>query len=90
MDGPKKDAGLTLEDVTNWWETEIVDIAPGSIRIRGYAIEDLIGRISFPAMIWLVLPKSTVPLVTDNVDVGLKLLLTPNARTPPNTRVGPV
>jgi citrate synthase len=55
MDGPKKDAGLTLADVTNWWETEIVDIAPGMIRIRGYAIEDLIGRISFPAMIWLVL-----------------------------------
>ena len=46
---------LTLDDVTGWWETEIVDIAPGSIRIRGYAIEDLIGRIGFPAMIWLVL-----------------------------------
>src|SRR5262245_7884771 len=46
---------LTLDDVTGWWETDIVDIAPGSIRIRGYAIEELIGRISFPAMIWLVL-----------------------------------
>ena len=54
MDGSKKDAGLTVADVTNWWETEIVDIAPGMIRVRGYAIEDLIGRISFPAMIWLV------------------------------------
>ena len=52
----KKDKGtLTLDDVTGWWETDIVDIAPGSIRIRGYAIEDLIGRISFPAMIWLTL-----------------------------------
>jgi citrate synthase len=52
----KKDKNtLTLDDVTGWWETDIVDIAPGSIRIRGYAIEDLIGRISFPAMIWLVL-----------------------------------
>jgi len=51
-----KDKGeLTLDDVTGWWETDIVDIAPGSIRIRGYAIEELIGRISFPAMIWLVL-----------------------------------
>lgn len=38
-----------------WWESAITDIAPGSIRIRGYAIEDLIGRISFPAMIWLML-----------------------------------
>jgi citrate synthase len=52
----KKDRStLTLDDVTGWWETDIVDIAPGSIRIRGYAIEDLIGHISFPAMIWLVL-----------------------------------
>ena len=51
----KDRSALTLDDVTGWWETEIVDIAPGSIRIRGYAIEDLIGRVSFPAMIWLVL-----------------------------------
>jgi len=52
----KKDKStLTLDDVTGWWETDIVDIAPGSIRIRGYAIEDLIGRVSFPAMIWLTL-----------------------------------
>jgi citrate synthase len=47
--------GLSLEAVTDWWESEITDIAPGSIRVRGYAIEDLIGRISFPAMIWLVM-----------------------------------
>ena len=34
----KKDKStLTLDDVTGWWETDIVDIAPGSIRIRGYA-----------------------------------------------------
>jgi len=38
-----------------WWESAITEIAPGSIRVRGYAIEDLIGRISFPAMIWLTL-----------------------------------
>jgi citrate synthase len=38
-----------------WWESAITEIAPGSIRIRGYAIEDLIGGISFPAMIWLML-----------------------------------
>lgn len=42
-------------DAAGWWESAITDIAPGSIRIRGYAIEDLIGRISFPAMIWLML-----------------------------------
>ncbi len=51
----KKVSVLTIDDVTDWWQTEIVDIAPGVIRVRGYAIEELIGRISFPAMIWLVM-----------------------------------
>jgi citrate synthase len=51
----KEHRGLSLEAVREWWESEITDIAPGSIRIRGYAIEELIGRISFPAMIWLTM-----------------------------------
>jgi citrate synthase len=38
-----------------WWATSIIEMRPGMIRYRGYAIEDLIGRISFPAMIWLML-----------------------------------
>lgn len=38
-----------------WWATSIIEMRPGVIRYRGYAIEDLIGRISFPAMIWLML-----------------------------------
>jgi citrate synthase len=50
----KRTGTLTIGDVTDWWQTEIVDISPGIIRVRGYAIEDLIGRVSFPAMIWLV------------------------------------
>jgi len=55
MDESERARGLSLEAVTDWWETAITNIAPGSIRIRGYAIEDLIGTISFPAMIWLML-----------------------------------
>lgn len=43
------------ETARGWWRTEIIDIAPGEIRIRGYAIEQLIGNISFPSMIWLML-----------------------------------
>lgn len=44
-----------LKRASEWWTTKIVDIKPGSIRMRGYAIEELIGRISFPQMIWLML-----------------------------------
>ena len=32
---------LLAED---WWTTSIIKMHPGSIRMRGYAIEDLIGR----------------------------------------------
>ncbi|RUW38091.1 MULTISPECIES: citryl-CoA lyase [unclassified Mesorhizobium] len=38
-----------------WWQTGIIEMRPGMIRLRGYEIQDLIGRISFPAMIWLML-----------------------------------
>jgi citrate synthase len=39
---------------SDWWATGIVDMQPGVIRFRGYAVEDLIGRIGFPEMIWLM------------------------------------
>ena len=29
----------------DWWSTSIIDMKPGMIRYRGYAIEDLIGRV---------------------------------------------
>jgi citrate synthase len=38
-----------------WWETSIIEMRPGVIRYRGYAIEDLIGRVSFAGMVWLML-----------------------------------
>ena len=38
-----------------WWDTAIIDIHPGEIAIRGYPIEQLIGRVRFPDMIWLML-----------------------------------
>ncbi len=41
--------------LADWWRTAVIDIQPGEIRPRGYPIETLIGEISFPAMIWLML-----------------------------------
>lgn len=40
---------------TQWWSTEIIDMKPGVIRLRGFPIEQLIGAVSFPQMIWLML-----------------------------------
>jgi len=38
-----------------WWTTSIIQMQPGEIRYRGYAIEDLIGNVGFAQMIWLML-----------------------------------
>jgi citrate synthase len=37
-----------------WWSTSIIEMAPGMIRYRGYAVEDLIGRVGFAEMVWLL------------------------------------
>ncbi len=44
-----------MQEASDWWSTSIIDIHPGSIAIRGYPVEDLIGRIGFVQMIWLML-----------------------------------
>jgi citrate synthase len=51
-----------LQKAKQWWSTEIIDMKPGIIRFRGFPIEQLIGRISFPRMIWLML-KGELPSV---------------------------
>ncbi|GAB7522721.1 citryl-CoA lyase [Paraburkholderia sp. 2C] len=51
MTSPQDFAALAAD----YWSTSIVDIHPGSIKVRGYPIQELIGTISFPQMIWLML-----------------------------------
>ena len=50
----EQDAKATLQAASDWWKTEIIDIRPGEITVRGYEIQDLIGKVSFPEMIWLM------------------------------------
>ena len=38
----------------DWWSTSIIDMKPGMIRYRGYAIEQLIGRVGFTEMVYLL------------------------------------
>jgi citrate synthase len=44
-----------LQKASDWWSTGLIDIHPGEIAIRGYQIQDLIGKVRFPDMIWLML-----------------------------------
>lgn len=39
----------------DWWTTSITRIEPGVIEHRGIPVQDLIGRISFAEMIWLMI-----------------------------------
>ncbi len=39
---------------SDWWRSSIIEMRPGEIRYRGYAIEELIGRVSFAQMVWLM------------------------------------
>jgi citrate synthase len=48
---PKSDPPKTPEE---WWSTSIIDMKPGMIQFRGYAIEDLIGRVGFAEMVYLL------------------------------------
>lgn len=40
--------------IQTWWRTSIIDMEPGKIAFRDHPIQDLIGNVSFPQMIWLM------------------------------------
>ena len=42
------------QEMRDWWHTAIIEMKPGVIRYRGYAIEELIGRVTFSEMVWLL------------------------------------
>ncbi len=42
------------KNVRTWWRTSIIDMAPGHISFRGNPIQELIGNVTFPQMIWLM------------------------------------
>ncbi|MDT3678896.1 MAG: citryl-CoA lyase [Burkholderiaceae bacterium] len=55
----QQEAAIT-PSVEQWWKTAIIDIKPGQINVRGYPIEELIGRLSYAQMVWLML-RGEVP-----------------------------
>jgi citrate synthase len=67
-----KETEIPEEDLH--WQSSISQLKFGSIGVRGYKVADLIGRISFTEMIWLVtmgeLPSPAVARVMDAVLVS--------------------
>ncbi|MFD5124761.1 citryl-CoA lyase [Streptomyces sp. NPDC058385] len=56
-EGSVRTEGTLIEQdrVTDWWSTAVSRIRPGEILLRGYPVEQLIGRITFAEQIWLML-----------------------------------
>jgi citrate synthase len=44
-----------MSDVSDWWRTSIIDMEPGRIHLRGHPIQDLIGKLGYAEMVWLML-----------------------------------
>jgi citrate synthase len=42
-------------EVADYWRTSIIDMAPGRIAFRGVPVQELIGQVTFPEMIWRML-----------------------------------
>jgi citrate synthase len=51
----ERSPGQLLDEASAWWSTSLIDIRPGEIGIGGHPIQELIGRLTFPEMIWLML-----------------------------------
>ena len=57
---PSTPADDLVAAAQDWWQTSIIDIEPGRIHVRGYPIEELIGALTYPQMVWLML-RGDVP-----------------------------
>jgi citrate synthase len=44
-----------VDEARRWWQTDIIDVRPGEIALRGYPIQELIGNVGFVDTIWLLL-----------------------------------
>ncbi len=45
---------MSGNEVTDWWSTAIIEMAPGRISLRGHPVEELIGKLTLPETVWLM------------------------------------
>jgi citrate synthase len=71
-------------DRKGWWDTAIIRVRPNELLIRGYAIEDLMGRVTFGEMAYLMimgeLPAS--PRIIELLDALLVAVCDHGANSP--------
>lgn len=54
-----EEAQSIIKQSADWWATEISDIRPGIINLRGHAISELINEWDFVSVIWLMVKGAT-------------------------------
>lgn len=83
-----------MSDKGNTWQTGITEIAPNAVRVRGYRVDELMGRIGFGATVYLLatgeLPDAGAEKLMDailvsSVDHGAATPSTLAARTAAST-----
>lgn len=72
-------------DVDERWSTALTSIAPNAIMVRGYHLDELMGRLSFPDAVYLLLmgelPTRTIGRMLDAIFVSV----IDHGVTPPST-----
>lgn len=72
-------------DADERWSTALTAIAPNAIMVRGYALDELMGRLSFPDAVYLLLmgelPTRTIGRMLDAIFVSV----IDHGVTPPST-----
>ena len=53
-----------MSDISDWWSTEIIEMEPGSISLRGIPIKNLIGK-KIPRNFFRGILKSKVNFVLE-------------------------
>lgn len=69
------------------WNTEITRVAPNELLISGYSLEELIGRVSFVDMIYLLIKKELPSQEVKKVLEGILVSSVDHGPTPPSTVV---
>ena len=72
-------------EVDERWSTALTAIAPNSVMVRGYHLDELMGRLSFPDAVYLLLmgelPTRTIGRMLDAILVSV----IDHGVTPPST-----
>ena len=66
------------------WPTAITDIEPNSVRVRGYDIADLMGRVSFGQAVYLIIRGELPDEATGRLMEAIIVSSIDHGATPPS------